>query len=86
VPSVLRRSGLHLIGGGGGGIVDGAQVEALVSDCGVNPMITDLVRKLWFRYLVIRDNRIANNDSFHLRLRTLTSHSMLSSSTHRACW
>jgi hypothetical protein len=54
--------------------VCGDQVEALVSDCGVSALLPGVVRKIWFRYLSIRPNQVANLNAY---LERLNSHSTL---------
>jgi hypothetical protein len=49
------------------------KVEALVSECGVSPLLPGVVRKLWFRYLTTREGQVANNEAYRSRLANRSS-------------
>ncbi len=59
--------------GDGDGVLRVIKVEALVSECGVSPLLPGVVRKLWFRYLTTREGQVANNEAYRNRLANRSS-------------
>ena len=63
----------YIYDGDGGGVLRVIKVEALVSECGVSPLLPGVVRKLWFRYLTTREGQVVNNEAYRNRLANRSS-------------